>query len=380
MNQGWSNSAACREAGINRRTGSRWRYGRTVETTTGQLHYPPIAVKAESSSRFLSSEERIRIADGHRLGKTSRVIGAELGRHPTTVSREIARNSDLASGEYRPFAAEQQAASRRARPKPRRVETNEELRVVVQTRLNTRWSPEQIAASLTAEHPDRPDMHASTETIYQAIYAPGSVLQRPDRPVLRSGRVHRRRRRRDGQRLERFTEPMTNISERPPSADNRIETGHWEGDLIVGAFNRSAIGTLVERSTRLTLLIHLAGGRSAERLRDEMIAVFAALPPELRRSLTWDQGIEMARHHEFSAASGVPVYFCNRSSPWQRPTNENTNGLLREYFPKGTNLSVHSIDDLAAVAAELNARPRKTLGWATPADLFASLTKRTALQ
>ena len=173
---------------------------------------------------------------------------------------------------------------------------------------------------------------------------------------------------------------MTNISERPPSADNRIETGHWEGDLIVGAFNRSAIGTLVERSTRLTLLIHLAGGRSAQRLRDEMIAVFAALPPELRRSLTWDQGIEMARHHEFSAASGVPVYFCNRSSPWQRPTNENTNGLLREYFPKGTNLSVHSIDDLAAVAAELNARPRKTLGWATPADLFASLTTRAALQ
>jgi len=380
MKQGMTNSAACRTAGVNRKTGVRWRYGRTVETTTGQLRYAPIAEEEETSSKFLSSDERIRIADGHRAGKSSRVIGAEVGRHPTTVSREIARNSDPASGEYRPFAAQQQAASRRTRPKQRRVEANLELRAVVQKGLDKRWSPEQIAASLPAEHPDRVDMRACPETIYQAICAPGSVLQRPDRPVLRSGREHRRRRRRDGQRLERFTAPMTNVSERPDSADDRGEAGHWEGDLIVGAFNRSAIGTLVERSTRMTLLIHLAGGRSAERLRDEMVAVFAQLPAELRRSLTWDQGIEMARHHEFSAASGVPVYFCNRASPWQRPTNENTNGLLREYFPKGTDLSVHTLEDLGAVAAELNARPRKTLGWATPADLFASLAKRAALQ
>jgi IS30 family transposase len=380
MKQGHTNSAACRIAGINRKTGNRWRFGRTVTTEAGQLHYPPIAVsEPDGSGRFLSDLERIAIADGLRAGRTHRKIAVELGRHPTTVSREVARNSDAVSGEYRPFAAHHQALARRARPKQRRTDSNEELCRVVQQRLDKRWSPEQIAAWLIAEYPDRDDMRLCHETIYQAIYAPTSRLRRDDRPVLRTGRLHRRRRR-NGARVERFTEPMVNVSERPDSAADRVEPGHWEGDLIIGSYNRSAIGTLVERTTRTTMLVHFAGGRRSEELRDEMTKIFEQLPASLRRSLTWDQGIEMARHHEFSQTTGIAVYFCDRASPWQRPTNENTNGLLRDYFPKGTDLSVHTPADLAAVARELNERPRKTLGWTTPADLFASLLQQAALQ
>lgn len=382
MKQGMTNSAACEAAGVNRRTGNRWRYGRTVTTEAGQLHYPPIASTVEveaDSRRFLSDVDRFVIADGLRAGRSHRAIAVELGRHPTTVSREVARNRDPVSGEYRPFTAHRLALSRRARPKPRRADTNEELCRVVQGRLDKRWSPEQISAWLVSEYPDRGDMRACHETIYQAIYAPSSRLRRDDRPVLRTGRQHRRQRR-NGARLERFTEPMVNVSERPDSAADRGEAGHWEGDLIIGTYNRSAIGTLVERTTRTTLLVHFAGGRRSEELRDEMTAIFEQFPASLRRSLTWDQGIEMARHHEFTTTTGIPVFFCDRASPWQRPSNENTNGLLRDYFPKGTDLSVHTADDLAAVARELNERPRKTLGWATPATLFATLLEQAALQ
>jgi IS30 family transposase len=228
MKQGMSNSAACRLAGVNRRTGNRWRYGRTVTTETGQFHYPAIATTVvEASRRFLSDAERIVIADGVRAGRSTRAIAAELGRHPTTVTRELARNSDPASGEYRPYSAHVLALGRRPRPKQRRVDDNDELRELIQQRLDTRWSPEQIASSLVLEHPDRDDMRACHETIYQAIYAPSSRLRREDRPVLRSGRQHRRRRR-NGARLERFTEPMTNVSERSDTADDRAEAGHWE--------------------------------------------------------------------------------------------------------------------------------------------------------
>lgn len=345
MKQEMSNSAACRLAGVNRKTGSRWRYGRTVTTETGQLHYPAIAsTVVEGSTRFLSDAERIVIADGVRAGRSARAIAGELGRHPTTVSRELGRNRDPVSGEYRPYGAHRLALTRRPRPKQRCVDDNDELRELIQQRLDTRWSPEQIAGSLVLEHPGREDMRVCHDTIYQAIYAPSSRVRREDRPVLRSGRQHRRRRR-NGARGERFTEPMINVRERSDTADDRVEAGHWEGDLIIGAHNRSAIGTLLERTTRLTVLVHFDGQRRSERLRDEMTAVFARFPASLRRSLTCDQGIEMARHHEFSQTSGIPVFFCDRASPWQRPTNENTNGLLRDYFPKGTDLSIYTVED-----------------------------------
>lgn len=308
MKQGMTNSAACEAAGVNRRTGSRWRYGRTVTTEAGQLHYPPISSTVEvegGSRRFLSDVDRFVIADGLRAGRSHRAIAGELGRHPTTVGREVTRNCDSVSGEYRPFAAHRLALSRRARPKPRRADTNEELCRVVQGRLDKRWSPEQTSAWLVGECPDRGDLRACHETIYQAIYAPSSRLRRDDRPVLRTGRRHRRQRR-NGARLERFTEPMVNVSERPDSAADRVEAGHWEGDLIIGTYNRSAIGTLVERTTRATLLVHFAGGRRSEELRDEMTAMFEQFPASLRRSLTWDQGIEMARHHESPRPAASP--------------------------------------------------------------------------
>jgi len=375
MNQGSSNSEACRTVGINRRTGSRWRFGRTVERGDGdQLYYAPIATPVALSGRFLSPQERLMIADGLRAGRSRRSIAAELKRSPSTISREVARNSDPDSGEYRPWAAQQQAAGRRGRPKPRKLVAHAELRQIVQQGLEQRWSPEQIANTLRQECPDRAELHITAESIYQEIYATDSVLRR-ERPVLRTRRMHRRRRSGDHRR-NRFTVPMVMITERPPEVADRAVAGHWEGDLIIGATNRSAIATLVERTTRFTMLIHLGRHRSAERLRDEMVDVFTDLPVELRRSLTWDQGIEMACHHQFAAATGMKVYFCQPASPWQRPTNENTNGLLREYFPKGSDLSIHTADDLRAVARQLNERPRKALGWHSPHARLATLLQR----
>jgi transposase, IS30 family len=378
MKQGMSNSEACRRAGINRRTGTRWRFGRTVALEDGrQLYYAPIATPRVASRRFLSEDERITIADGLRSGRSRRSIATELGRSPSTISREVARNCDPNTGEYRPWAAQQQTVARRCRPKPRKLVAYEQLRLVVQHHLDRRWSPEQIANTLREDFPGRPDMQITAESIYQEIYAPDSMLRR-ERPVLRTRRLHRRRRSR-GHRQDRFVVPMVMIRERPAEVADRTVAGHWEGDLLVGAHNRSAIATLVERSTRFTILLQLGRQRSAERLRDEMIETFNGLPIGLRRSLTWDQGIEMARHHEFAAATGMAVYFCDPASPWQRPTNENTNGLLRQYFPKGTDLSTHSLDDIRAVANELNRRPRKTLRWRSPAAQLSTLLNHGAL-
>ena len=214
--------------------------------------------------------------------------------------------------------------------KHRRVVINVELRRLVQERLDKRWSPEQISNSLQLERPDRPDLHLAPESIYQALYAVSSVLTTGPRVVLRTGTLHRHRRS-NGERSSRFIVPMTPIKERPPAVNDSVEAGHWEGDLITGTLNKSAIGTLVERSTRFTILVHFVGTHAAEQLRDSMTAIFNRLPGGLRRSLTWDQGIEMDRHHEFTTATAMPVYFCEAHSPWQRGTNENTNGLLRQY-------------------------------------------------
>jgi IS30 family transposase len=321
------------------------------------------------SARYLSEAERIAIADGLLRGSSIRAIARELGRAPSTISREIRRNRDAASMAYHPYRAGRRAAARRVRPRPRRLARNPELRAAVTDRLEGRWSPEQISHLLPTLVPGRPEMRVAPETIDQALYATG-----PDRLVrlgvrlLRSGRVHRRRRRRSAQRLGRFVAPMVMIDQRPAEVRDRLVPGHWEGDLITGSANRSAIGTLVERTTRYVLLLHLPNGHGAEQVRDALVDAVAPLPARLRRSLTWDQGVEMSRHDEFTQAAGVSVFFCERASPWQRGTNEHTNGLLRQYFPKGTDLRVHTAAGLASVAAELNNRPRKILGWETPSQ------------
>ncbi|MFD9637193.1 IS30 family transposase, partial [Streptomyces violascens] len=332
----------------------------------------------EVRSRYLSERERIHIADRLREKASIRAIAAELRRSPSTISREVRRNRTDGTRKqwhYRPFAAQARADGRRPRPKPRKIEQNPELRDFVQDHLDKRWSPEQICQALRTHFPDRPELHVVHETVYQALYVQGrGSLRRELARALRTGRVRRKPHRQAQQRQKRFSHPMVMISERPAEAADRAVPGHWEGDLIVGKDNGSAIGTLVERSTRYLMLVHLPSGRGAEDVRDALQTTVQTLPPHLKRSLTWDQGSEMAAH-SFTVATDIPVYFCDPASPWQRGSNENTNGLLRQYFPKGTDLSVHSREHLTAVAAELNSRPRKTLGWETPAERLSTLLK-----
>ena len=371
MRQGLSNAAASRLVGVNRKTGHRWRYGRSVTTRLGEVRtYPAITSPAPPvSARYLSEAERISIADGRIHGLSLRMIAVELGRAPSTISREIRRNRDVGSGTYHPYRAGRRAAGRRVRPRRRRLGRDGELRTIVADHLEHRWSPEQVSTMLPTLFPDRPEMRVAPETIYQALYARGpDRLHRDGVRLLRTGRVHRKRHRRSGERLGRFVAPMVMIDQRPPDVADRLIAGHWEGDLITGSANRSAIGTVVERTTRYTLLLHLPNGHGAEQVRDALLDAVAPLPARLRRSLTWDQGVEMSRHDEFTQATGVSVYFCERASPWQRGTNENTNGLLRQYFPKGTDLGVYTASQLVSVAAELNARPRRILGWDTPSQ------------
>ncbi|MFF4583877.1 IS30 family transposase [Streptomyces sp. NPDC001389] len=374
MDQGLSSSEACRRVGINLRTGKRWRNGRNPSGK--QKAAPPVrpVVPPSASSRYLREGDRIHIADRLREKATVRAIAAELGRSPSTVSREIRRNRHPVNGQYRPFAAQARADDRRPRPKPRKISQNPELRAAVQAGLDERWSPEQICQALRAQFPDRPEMHVVHETVYQALYVQGrGELRRELAGALRTGRARRKPHRQAQQRRPRFAEPMVMISERPAEAEDRAVPGHWEGDLIIGKDNGSAIGTLVERATRYVMLVHLPHGRGAEQVRDALQKTVQTLPAHLKRSLTWDQGSEMGRHHEFTVATNVPVYFCDPASPWQRGSNENTNGLLRQYFPKGTDLAVHDPEHLAAVADQLNRRPRKTLGWETPAERLHKL-------
>jgi IS30 family transposase len=346
----------------------RLRVGRSIGTVSNVLR--PLGgvyggVVWEPSAVRLSIEERVELRLGLERGWSLRRIAVVLGRSASTVSREVARNGGRAG--YAPIAAHRRAAAAARRPKPERLAACPVLRERVVAELERLWSPEQIARRLRAEFPDRPEMRVSHETIYRSLFVQGrGELRRELAACLRTGRAARRvRGRTDG----RGRIPgMVMISERPAEADDRAVPGHWEGDLILGAGGRSAIGTLVERSTRFVMLLHLPNGRGAEAVRDAMTAKIATLPAALRRSITWDQGSEMHQHARFSVDTGVPVYFCDPHSPWQRGSNENTNGLLRQYFPKGTNLARHTQDTLDAAADSLNGRPRKTLDWMTPSE------------
>ena len=325
------------------------------------------------SARYLSLTEREQIHDLKITGLSIRQIGHRLGRSPSTISRELRRNATTALG-YLPYSAHRIAASRRRRPKARKLECRGRLRHYVVQGLRRRWSPEQISRRLVKDFPGDLEMRVGTEAIYQTIYLHGrGALKREIISAIRSGRVARKPRRDPAQRSPRFREAMISIADRPAEVGDRAIPGHWEGDLILGAVGRSAIGTVVERATRYVMLVHLPVDRTAEAVRDGLIRCLGELPVSLRRSLTWDQGAEMSEHHSFRMATDMHVYFCDPGAPWQRGTNENTNGLLRQYFPKGTDLSRHSIADLQAVAEQLNTRPRKTLGWDTPAERLTAL-------
>jgi len=367
---GVGTSEAARAVGVNPRTGRRWLHGDSQKTGVAGLPARP-----EPSARFLSADERVVIADGLQAGRSMRSIAAELGRSPSTISREIARNQHVRDRVYRPWAADLKARERRVRPRMGKIAGCPRLKAAIQQMLDDKLSPEQAAARLRRDHPADLELHVSHETIYQALYVQGrGELRRELTGALRTGRAVRRPRNRPHPtRRSGLPKPLVMISERPAEAADRAVPGHWEGDLILGAHARSAIGTLVERTTRFVMLVHLPGDRTAGTVRDGLIATMAGLPAHLRRSLTWDQGVEMAKHREFTLATDMQVYFCDPHSPWQRGSNENTNGLLRQYFPKSTDLSVHDPEDLAAVAAQLNRRPRKTLGWDTPAERLAKL-------
>jgi IS30 family transposase len=349
----------------------------SVDTPSGQpvrTASPGLAaLQKVIDPRYLSLQERESIRDLLAAGKSQRKIAAALGRPASTVSREIARNSSPAAG-YQPYAAQRSAASRRPRPKDSKLSAEGRLRKYVTEKLDIRWSPAQISNALITEYPNDPEMRVSPETIYQALYVQArGGLKREVQAALRTGRTRRKPRNTGEERTSRFADPMVMISERPPEIEDRALPGHWEGDLITGAYNQTAIATLVERTTRYVMLVHLPGRHDAETVRDALIDTVKTLPAHLKRSLTWDQGSEMAGHRAFTIATDIPVFFCDPASPWQRGSNENTNGLLRQYFPKGTELAIHDREHLDAVAAELNGRPRKTLGWKTPAERLAKL-------
>ena len=423
---GLSSEEAAIGAGVSPAVGVRWfrELGGMAPS-----HLSPSATSL--SGRYLSFVEREDIALLHAQGKGVRLIARQLQRAPSTISRELQRNAATGAGAiaYRATTAQWHADRAGRRPKPAKLAIDARLRDYVQHRLSgmiagpggmlvegpmvpwkgrrhgprqdrrwaTAWSPEQIARRLVLDFPDDGTMRISHEAIYQSLYVQSrGALRRELAACLRSGRVLRLPRARTRGRGKSFIPSDILISERPADVADRAVPGHWEGDLIVG-LGSSAIGTLVERTTRYTMLLHLPrmpghgseprinngpalAGHGAEAVRDAISRAIVGLPEQLRRSLTWDQGAEMAQHSDLRITTGLQVYFCDPHSPWQRGTNENTNGLLRQYFPKGTDLSSHSAHDIEAVAIALNGRPRKTLGWKTPAETLALLLKEGNIQ
>lgn len=415
--RGVTSEGAATEAGVSSAVGARW-----FRQAGGM---PPITL-SPVSGRYLTFAEREEIAILYAQKIGVREIARRMGRSPSTISRELRRNASTRShsAAYRATTAQWHAERRASRPKVSKLAANDALRAYVQDRLAGEiarpdgepvlgpsvrfigrrhgrradrrwaksWSPEQIANRLRVDFPDDESMRVSHEAIYQALYVQGrGALKRELVACLRTGRALRVPRARTRGRGKKFVTPEILISERPAEAADRAVPGHWEGDLIVG-LDSSAIGTLVERTTRFTLLLHLPrmeghgeqartkngpalAGHGAEAVRDAIAEAIGTLPEQLRRSLTWDQGAEMAQHAQLRVDAGLDIYFCDPHSPWQRGTNENTNGLLRQYFPKGTDLARHSRNDLDAVALTLNGRPRKTLGWRTPAEALDDLLR-----
>jgi transposase, IS30 family len=322
--------------------------------------------------RCLSFSEREEIALARARGETIRVIARRLGRSPSTISRELRRNADRDGG-YRATTAHAKAFERASRPKPAKLATNLRLREMVQDDLSRRYSPEQIAGRLRRRFPDESEMWVSTETIYQSLYVQSrGALKRELTRYLRTGRALRKPGRVAGQRKNRIPD-MVNIAERPPEADERRVPGHWEGDLLIGKRNATAIATLVERASGFSMLVPLPDGYKPEHVAPALARKVQTLPDALRRSLTWDQGPEMRDWKQVHVDAGIDVFFCDPRAPWQRGSNENTNGLLRQYFPKGTDFSTVTETELDAVADELNERPRKRLEFANPTERLAEL-------
>jgi transposase, IS30 family len=324
----------------------------------------------ERSALRLSLAEREEVSRGLLGGDSLRMIATRLGRAPSTISREVAWSG--ARSRYRAWRADRDAITRGRRPRPSKLAINSRLCREVARGLGAYWSPQQIAAQLILDYPDDLSMRVSHETIYKTLFIQArGALRKELAACLRTGRTQRR----PHMRIERSgagrLQNMILISDRPPEIEDRAIPGHWEGDLIIGKGGRSAIGTLVERSTRYVVLLHLPNGRTAEDVRAALTKQVSKLPAELRRTLTWDQGKEMASHVRFSTDTNMTVYFCDPHSPWQRGSNENTNGLLRQYFPRNTDLSLHNAAHLNAVARQLNNRPRQTLGWMKPSEAFS---------
>ena len=315
----------------------------------------------------LSVCEREEISRGLAAGESLRCIAGRLGRAPSTVSREVTRNGGHAR--YRAADSDRAAWARASRPKRCKLASNQRLCETVAGKLGEDWSPQQIAGWLVRTHPDEPEMQVSHETIYLTLFVQSrGALKRElathlrTRRMMRRSRAHTSRGHGRGQIVDAIA-----ISERPAEVEDRAVPGHWEGDLLIGS-SRSQIATLVERSTRFVMLVQLPKGRSTEQVVDALAAHVQTLPDQLRRSLTWDRGLELADHKRFTVDTGVQVYFCDPKSPWQRGSNENTNGLLRQYFPKGTSIAGFTQEQLDEVAAKLNGRPRQTLGWMTPSE------------
>lgn len=360
---------------------ARFRAGASVREVVSEFRLPRSTAylirdqaalarrRVEHSPRRLSFEERERIFEGICRGESDSEIARVLGRHRSTVGREVRRCAGR--GHYRPLKAERLAQQLAARPKPTRLSVCPELVAAIERGLQKGWSPQQISARLRRDHPDDEGMRISHETIYRSLYVQSrGELRRELSALLRTGRRTRKARGRvDGR--GRIV-GMVSIAERPPEVDERRVPGHWEGDLLLGAAGRSAIATLVERQTRYVLLARLEDQTSLH-VTDVLAERIGQLPEHLVKSLTWDQGRELAAHERFTSQTGIQVYFCDPHSPWQRGSNENTNGLLRQYLPKGTDLSAHSQAELDRIAAELNGRPRKTLDWLNPAEKMAEL-------
>lgn len=360
IRHGHKGAAAARMVGVSTSCGSLWFLdaGGVLIPDSGPV-----------SPRFLTQDDRIAIADGLHAGHDFKLIAAEIGKSFQTVYREVKRNS-TPEGRYQPWWAHNQALRRRQRPKVGKLAARPELATLVRTKLTGKWSPQQIARYLVRTHPDEPAMQLCAETIYLALFAGG--LGKKD-GKLRTGRCRRKRHRR-GVAEPNKIKNMRPLALRSVSALDRVEPGHWEGDLIIGRKMTAAIATLVERTSRYLILVHLPRGYKAPQLRDALIEQYGLITPALRKTLTWDQGREMAAHEQTEAALGTKIYFCEPHSPWQRPTNENTNGLIRQYFPKRTDLRVHTAADLARVAQQLNQRPRLVLADRTPEQVMRSLS------